>query len=185
MTHPAPLFAGTGIFPTTLVEPPRMSATLSRNFITRRWCARPPGEWGSRRSFRPRSCPPRGVPSSTRMSGLKSARADRPWYQLEHGIVPKLLELKVLMRRLEQYGAELGQSKSRRGKPDYLYVAEIATNPNHAKCESLIATTWNECLGQSPIPFHAPDRRALIDRGRRHRGLALHLEAWEKTRGAR
>jgi hypothetical protein len=65
---------------------------------------------------------------------------------------------------------------------DFLFVAQVKTKVGNPQPETLLAKTWNECLGPSPIPFDPEARRALIERGRQHPELKRHIEAWEEMK---
>ena len=65
---------------------------------------------------------------------------------------------------------------------DILYVAEIKTPPTNPQPETLLAKTWNECLGPNPIPFDPVARRQLIEKGKQHPELKRHIEKWEEMK---
>lgn len=65
---------------------------------------------------------------------------------------------------------------------DLLFVAEIQTNSSNSKPETQLAKIWNECLGPKPITFDPIARRDLIEKGRKHPELKIHIEKWEEMK---
>jgi hypothetical protein len=66
--------------------------------------------------------------------------------------------------------------------PDVLFVAELKLKKASRLPESIIGQVWNECLGPKAIPFDPIARQALIDQGRKHSELKVHIDAWEEMK---
>jgi hypothetical protein len=63
--------------------------------------------------------------------------------------------------------------------PEVFFVAEIETRPVKLSPVSLIARTWDECLGARAIPLDPEARKSLIADGCKHSDLKRHIEAWQ------
>ncbi len=95
----------------------------------------------------------------------------RNWFEAERGNLVNGLNLSSLLQIIES------NLKSDQ-RPGVLYVCEIATMPSAVSAESLLAKTWRECLGSTPIPFDSTARTALIAEGSKHPDLKRHIERW-------
>jgi hypothetical protein len=110
---------------------------------------------------------------------------ERRHFKAQTGNITPAIPLETILEALE---SAMTSTKPRRyyntddELPDVVFVAEINTKTSSKSPESPIARVWNECLGQKAIPFDPVERQALIEQGRRHHELKIHIEAWEELK---
>ena len=113
------------------------------------------------------------------------ADSERRHFKAQTGTIKQAISLEPILEAMED---AMTSSKSRHhyhsddDLPDVVFVAELKTKTPSRLPESPIARIWNECLGQKAIPFDLVARQALIDQGRKHPELKIHIEAWEELK---
>lgn len=117
--------------------------------------------------------------------GTNKDDAERLHFKAQTGAITSAIQLEPLLADME--GAMAGRKTRHHYHydddiPDVLFVAELKTKKVSRSPESLIARVWNECLGPKAIPFDHAARQALIDQGRKHPDLKIHIEAWEELK---
>lgn len=105
----------------------------------------------------------------------------RNWFEAEQGNPAKGVSLSTLLGIMERNVRAKPYYRSET-LPSVLYVCEIATVPSSPLAESLIAKTWNECLGPKAIPFDPAARAALISEASRHPELKRHIDNWQQMK---
>lgn len=108
-----------------------------------------------------------------------NSRASWQRFEMQHGCLTSNMALEPLIEMIEDAAAN---DSSESDLPDVLFVAEIQTTPASRFPETLFAKIWNECLGPQIIPFDPDARKTLIEQGRQHPELKLHIEKWEKMK---
>lgn len=81
-----------------------------------------------------------------------------------------------LTNEIEQY------AKNLKGQKNIVYFVEIKTKSTNTEPKSQLAKIWNECLGPNPIPFDPIALYDLIEKGRQHPELKIHIEKWEEMK---
>jgi len=115
------------------------------------------------------------------ISKSPSQDENRQWHRLRFGEHPQNPLLDAFLQQFEQQLLP-SDRRSRKRKPNVIYVAELKTKSYTTKPESLIASIWDECLGLNAISFNQDARNALIEHGRQHLDLKRHIEAWEEMK---
>jgi len=91
------------------------------------------------------------------------------------------LPVEDLTKKIQDINAHTHPFRSSWNK-SFFFFAKLKTNPNNPQPETQLAKIWNECLGPNPIPFDPIARRELIEKGRQHPELKIHIEKWEEMK---
>jgi hypothetical protein len=112
------------------------------------------------------------------------AESQRYYYEAKVGDLASSSLLEAMLENIEaavRNAIEAAPSRQvERSSANVLFAAQIRTKRVERVPESLIAKTWNECLGASTIPFDRAARAALIADGCKHPELNRHIEAWQE-----
>jgi len=105
----------------------------------------------------------------------KPRNAKDQYFSFQTGIESEYLPTEQLIESLENQNNDVSHDVIQ-------FIVEIKTEPRNTKPETQLAKIWNECLGPNPIPFDPIARRDLIEKGRQHPELKIHIEKWEEMK---
>jgi hypothetical protein len=107
------------------------------------------------------------------------------WFETRTGIFDPEMPLQKLLESLEQclltVDTDRKDMTELKESIPVLFVAEFRVKTAEEP-KTMLAKTWNECLGPRYIPFDPIARAEIIEHGRKHPELKRHIEAWEEMK---